>query len=275
MEKIYLIGSFTNPDWREEIIKKIPNRKFENPINHDQSSITRLNYSDMEAAKNGPSIAYVQQGKRLGTMSYAELGVARASGKSIISIDENPKEKKDSILEKIASYEFNSKEESIDFLNQNLFISSKYKPIPIINKTQNKDEMSSIIFAGDYNLEVDEMLHRNLSFIEKNISNFNVDSDIENFSTKNDILVVNFDKHKKHNPEALFAMGLAYQTKVPIILLEGNQIPYPPLLGLARRVMYGENRFSHIKEYLKNLKSQHISDEALVYYNLMNKFNHS
>jgi hypothetical protein len=90
---------------------------------------------------------------------------------------------------------------------------------------------------------------------------------------KLDLMVVNFDSGKKHDPKALFYMGVADATGVPVLLLEGNSIPYPPLLGLARRVLFGECRFEQAIEYLSNLGSQHISDEALVYYDLMKKFN--
>jgi hypothetical protein len=108
MEKgdIYMIGGFSG--WRQEFIDKLPNVEFDNPINHEQSSITRLNYSDMHSAANKPSLAYIPEGQRLGTMSYCELGVARAAGMPIIYVDEN--NEKDSVLEKIATYRFDTKE---------------------------------------------------------------------------------------------------------------------------------------------------------------------
>ena len=78
---------------------------------------------------------------------------------------------------------------------------------------------------------------------------------------------MNYDK------KALFAMGLAYATHIPVVELEGNNVIYPPLPGFSRRPFVGKDRFEHAQEYLTNLESQHISDEALVYYELMKKFN--
>lgn len=271
--EIYLIGSFTNPCWRQEFIDNVPNVKFDNPIHHEQSSITKLNYSDMNSASTKSSLAYVPQGKRLGTMSYAELGAARASGQTIISVDENPSESKDSILERIASHEFQSKKEAMEFLLKNSNKFKSFEPIEVIDKTKIKEEWKSLLFTGNYNLDVNQTLFKHSVLDSKKINIYDSSKfNLQNFSKDYDLLVVNFNKEDKHSPEALFLMGIAYQTKVPIILLEGHSIPYPPLLGLARRVLVGENRFEHLEEYLKNLESQHISDEALVYYNLMNKF---
>lgn len=268
--EIYLIGSFTNPCWRQEFIENVPGVKFDNPINHEQSSITKLNYSDMTSASTKPCLAYVPFGKRLGTMSYAELGAARASGQPIIAVDENSFENEDSVLERIASHEFYSKKEAIDFLNLNPNKLKSYQPIEIIDKTKTKNQCRNVLLYGLDNVDLGTSLNMNVcDFSGLKSKTFN----LQNFSKNHDLLVVNFNERDKHAPDALFLMGIAYTTKVPIILLEGHNIPYPPLLGLARRVMVGENRFEHLKEYLNNLKSQHISDEALVYYNLMNKFN--
>jgi len=96
---------------------------------------------------------------------------------------------------------------------------------------------------------------------------------LQDFSKKVDLLVTNFKPGSHYDPKTLFFMGVAYATKIPIISIEGNDFPYPPLLGLARRVFTGEKRFEILEEYLKNLKSQHIEDEALVCYNLFKKFN--
>ena len=97
--------------------------------------------------------------------------------------------------------------------------------------------------------------------------------DLENFAENFDIIVTNFSGGKPHNPVGLFHMGVGYATKVPILELEGNSAPYPPLLGLARRVLIGMDRFEHAEYYLKELGSQHINDESTVYYRLMKKFN--
>lgn len=261
-KQIYLIGGFSG--WRKDFTENLPNVEFDNPINHNQSSITKLNYSDMSSASSKPSLAFVPYSKRLGTMSYAELGAARAAGQPIISVDEN--EMKDSILEHICSYNFQSKQEAYEFLKTNPKLVSKYNPIPSINKTKTKEPCKNVLLYGFD--KIPEIDNKNMFITQDNMR-----YSIDDFSKENDLLVLNFDKGKKHSPEGLFLMGLAYKTEVPVILLEGNDIPYPPLMGLARRVMIGENRFDHLEEYLNNLESQHISDEAIVYYNLMSKFN--
>ena len=268
-EEIYMVGGFTG--WRQEFIDKLPKVKFDNPIYHNQSSITKLNSSDMGSASTKPCLAYVPEGKRLGTMSYCELGTARAAGMPIISIDEN--KEKDSILERIASYEFGSKDEAFKFLKNNPPLDSAYNGVSINNKTKNKEPCEKALLYGMFEIFLDNDTYNNgpltKDYVGLSSRNFSIDS----FSRDTDLLVVNFEKGQKHAADGLFLMGLAYYTEVPIILLEGNDVPYPPLLGLARRVMVGPNRFDHLNEYLKNLKSQHIADEALVYYNLMNKFN--
>ncbi|HKL23280.1 MAG TPA: hypothetical protein VJ895_00850 [Candidatus Nanoarchaeia archaeon] len=261
-DEIYMIGGFTG--WRKEFIENVPNVNFDNPINNNQSSIARLITDDMGAASIKSSLAYIEKNKRLGTMSYAELGTARAAGKPIISVDEN--EIKDSILEHICSYDFQTKEDCYKFLSDNPKLISKYNPIQKINKTKSKEPCKNVLLCGFDRLP--EIENSNM-FLTQDKMRYA----IEDFSKENDLLVVNFDKGKKHSPEGLFLMGLAYKTEIPIVLLEGNEIPYPPLVGLARRVMVGKNRFNHLNEYLTNLKSQHIEDESMVYYNLMKKFN--
>lgn len=263
--EIYLIGGFNG--WRKDFEVALPNVKFDNPINHEQSSITRLNHSDMYSAANKPSLAYVEKGKRLGTMSYAELGAARAAGMPIISVDEN--DIKDSILERIATHKFNSKEDAYGFLKTYSKFQSRYNSIPSNDKTKLMENYKSILLTGDYEKfkSIKIPKNKNIYFSQDYIDN------LDNLPKDIDLIVTNFDEGKKHNPEGLFFMGAGYQVKIPIILLEGNNIPYPPLVGLSRRPLFGEKRFEYLEEYINELGSQHISDEALTYYNLMNKFN--
>ena len=68
-------------------------------------------------------------------------------------------------------------------------------------------------------------------------------------------------------------MGLGYALDVPVLELEANIVPYPVLPGLARRTLFGPDRFIQAQYYLQNLTSQHIEEEAPVYYALMKKFN--
>jgi hypothetical protein len=268
-EEIYLVGGFTG--WRKDFINALPNIKFDNPIDHPQSSITKLNYSDTGSATIKPSLAYIEKGSRLGTMSYSELAVGRTTARPIIAVDEN--EIKDPILDLIASYKFENKQDAYNFLSQNPKLISNQNLIPQIDKTKSTEEYKSILFAGDFNKQIDELLHEQSAVYGRNCDVFNLKNNLEKIPEKYDLILVNFENENKHDPNALFLMGLGFQSKVPIIHLEGHNIPYPPLLGLARRVMIGPNRIEHAREYLKNLKSQHIKDEALVYYHLMKKFN--
>lgn len=264
---IYLIGSFGN-GWRDEVIDSLADFDFNDPRNHQQSSITRLDYSDMKAAMESDiALTTIPNGKRAGTMSYCELGGARAKGKCIIAIDEN--ENKDSLLKKIASHHYSTREGVLELLRENEY-KPKYPKIKTKDKTKIRDEYQNILFAGD--LQTIEPLIKEMEKTKKVLRGRNP-KNLENFSEETDLIVVNFDNGKPHEKHGLFYMGVGYATKVPILELEGNSVPYPPLLGLARRVLVGRDRFKQAKEYLTNLKSQHIDDEALVYYNLMKKFN--
>ncbi len=267
--EIYLIGGFTG--WRKDFINALPNTKFINPINNNQSSNARLITDDMGAASNKPSLAYIKEETRLGTMSYSELGGGRATARPIIAVDEN--EIKDLILDKVASYKFNTKEECYDFLSKNPKLISNQNSIPEIDKTKSREPYNSILFAGDINKQIDELLHEQVARYNKKVSIFDIGQNLEEIPNKYDIIVVNYENGKKHDKNALFLMGLGYQVKVPIISLEGNNIPYPPLQGLARRTLTGPDRLVYAREYLTNLKSQYIEDESMIYYELMKKFN--
>jgi len=247
----------------------LPNLSFDDPRDHNQSSITRLDFDDMNSAMNCPiSLVYLGNGKRAGTMSYCELGAARANGNCIVAVDEN--EEKDSLIEQIASNYFTSKQKALEFLKESKF-NPDYNSIKKNDKTSNKNPCRNILFTG--NLEEMNELIEEVSKYKKVYTRPPING-LDDFSEKFDTVVVNFKKGEDHNKHGLYHMGLAYATKVPIIELEGNSaFPYPPLLGLARRVFTGKQRFTVAQEYLKQLGSQHIADEAKLCYELMNKFN--
>jgi hypothetical protein len=267
--KAYSIGSFSG--WRDEIISVLPFIEFDDPRNHDQSSITRLDYQDMESAMSCPiSIVYLYNDKRAGTMSYCELGASRAKGNIIIAIDEN--EKKDSLIEKIASHYFTSKERTINFLSKNQnSLSPKYNEIFENNKTKDKTPCKNVLFSGD--LEEIQELMENVKKCGKNVYSKPPVQELDNFGDKFDLVVVNFKKDLNYHKYGLYHMGIGYATKVPIIELDGNPFPYPPLLGLARRVFTGDKRFEIAEKYLSELNSQHISDEAMICYKLFKEYN--
>lgn len=60
---------------------------------------------------------------------------------------------------------------------------------------------------------------------------------------------------------------------MPVLLLIENETIDRKIARLSRRPLAGTGMLEPAKEYLNNLKSQHINDEALVYYNIMEKFN--
>jgi hypothetical protein len=264
--KIYPIGSFSG--WRDEFINKFSNFNWDDPRNHIQSSIAKLDYSDMSGAMNcSISFIYMAENKRAGTMSYAELGASRAKGNCIIAFDED--NTKDDLISKISSHYITSRDELENLLNGHNY-SKKFSEIQPMDKTANHKPYESVLFTGDvYSMGplINKTLKDKKVFVNKSLD------DLDNFSDEIDLIVVNFDKGKKHDKKGLFFMGMGYALDIPVIELEGNVIPYPPLLGLARRALVGKDRFKQAEHYLKNLKSQHITDEALVYYDLMKKFN--
>lgn len=260
--KVYTIGSFSG--WRDEIEGKLSgDYKHDDPRNHSQSSIARLDWEDMNSAMNCPvSLIYIPKGKRAGTMSYAELGASWARGNCIISVDGN--DEKDNLLRGIASYSFENFGDAIQHLNN--LSSYEGERLNTKDRTESHERCKHVMFVGDYH----SGLLTKLAETGKN-SLVNPDFDyFENVHEQVDLIVADFEKG--HNSRGLFYMGVGYALEIPTILVEGNNVPYPPLLGLSRRVMVGDKRHEQLEFYLENLESQHISDEAMVYYDLMKKF---
>lgn len=266
-KSIYLIGTFGN--WRDFFIDSLPDYDFNDPREHNQSSISKLDREDMGAAQNCEiSLVYIPKGKnRAGVTSYAEMGAARASGNSIIVVDEGTEI--DKFSKAIACYYFQNKEEAVHFLRtQN--IKSFYDRIPINNRTKTIETYENILFTGD--LDKMQGLIKKMQETKRCFIDYNP-LDVNDFSKKYDLIVVNFNRNKDQDKKGLFALGLTDATDMVAVELEGNPIPYPPLAGLNRRFFVGKDRFKHAEYYLTKLDSQHISDEALVYYDVMKNFN--
>jgi len=265
MDKIYTIGSFSG--WRDEVEGKLSeNYELDDPRKHSQSSIARLVTDDMNSAMNCPvSLIYTPRGKRAGTMSYAELGASWAMGNTIIAVDENTRE--DELISKISSYSFENFDDATWWLN-NPGYNDNREGLEVRDRTESREPYEGVLFAGNYNGigNIAEMLGKKKTFLGNMLELEKFDS----IHNQIDLIVANFEKG--HDKKALFYMGMGYALKIPTILVEGNSVPYPPLLGLARRVLVGDKRHEQLNYYLENLKSQHISDEAVVYYNLMKKF---
>jgi len=275
--KVYPIGGFRTDDlkysdWRDFFIENLPNLDFDDPREHNQSSVARLDTGDMNSAMSCPiSLVYLFGNKRAGTMSYCELGASRARGNCIIAVDEN--EKKDSLIEQIASHYYTDKERALDFLQEGDFNFGKHFPIKGKNKTKTREPCKSVLFTGSLEEEGMERLIEEVSKF-KEVHTRPPINELDNFSDKYDLVVANFPCGEQHSKYGLYHMGIAYATEVPIIELEGNsKFPYPPLPGLARRLFVGKERFEVAREYLERLQSQHISDEALICYELMTKWN--
>ncbi len=262
--KIYTIGSFSG--WRDKVGANLSDAyEFDDPRNHSQSSIARLVTDDMSSAMNCPiSLIYTPDGKRAGTMSYAELGASWASGNTIISVDENYD--REELVREVSQLSTDNFGDATRFLNGNKFYKRAGK-LKVRDRTESKEPYREVLFTGGPCQE--GILRKVLSTGRRTIINPEPRY-FEPVSEDVDLIVTNFQKG--HDKTGLFYMGVGYALKIPVIMVEGNSVPYPPLLGLSRRVMVGEKRFEQLDYYLENLESQHIAEEAKVYYNLMKKF---
>ncbi|MDP3966139.1 MAG: hypothetical protein Q8Q04_01265 [archaeon] len=270
-EGIYLIGAFTNPDWREDFTLKFPNLNWKDPKNNPQSSMSKTVYTDMKSSMESPSsIVYIPKGRTsAGTTSYGELGGARAMGNAIITIDESEMEK-ERILEDISSYYFSDKEEAYSLLEKEPIISKHSKVIPRNNPFE-KENYENVYVEGNV-LGITKQIVK-LKNKGKKIEHGLKVNQLEKFS-QTDLMIVNFDKGKNYdNKKALYFMGVAYALDIPVILVDENPANYPTLPALSRRTFHDENRIERLDFYLDRLESLKIGDEALVYYELMKKFN--
>ncbi|NCN86841.1 hypothetical protein GW932_03330 [archaeon] len=234
----YLVGSFSGTEWRDRYIENNPQIIWEDPRYHEQSSIKRLVTSDISSARNNEfPVGHRRKGKALGTMSYAEMAEARAKGKTIIVTDEN--EENDSILEKIASYYTHSEEDTYNLLKNPELLQSKYSSLPV-KTTFGKYE--KIFFAGDTHSILD--LTKKLNQTKQIVTNGN----LENFSNNVDLVVINFEEG--WNDKGVFYLGLAHALNIPSIILEGNNLAYPPLTGIANKTFFGKERYNNLEKFL-------------------------
>ncbi len=244
----YTIGRFDpKKDWRDELKEKVPGVKWVDPRNNEQSSIKRLNNDDFgENGVNGSYFSYghVDNGKVIGTTSYAEVGDAWALGKPLIIADENSHA--DPLLEEIFSYLFPSDEEAAKYLRKNAdhLKAMDHRPI---RKKGSISSFDNILFAGD--LEgakntIERLSHRHGVFEAQNIS------EAKKLIPKTDLVVINFEKG--YNPVGVSYLGIAYGMGINSISLDGNKILYPPLTGLAKIVFMGDNRGENFMDFIQN-----------------------
>lgn len=262
--KIYLAGSFYN--FRDKIIQALPDFEFADPRKHRQHSISSLVEDDMNEAETSPILlACFPKGKTRGTMTYAEIGASRANGNYVIIADEN--ERKDGLLLNFADKTFDEIDQAIEFLktNKNNIFCSKFKPINW-EKTDLNREVTDIFLAGGSFHFLDFLTTGTNKRVYQpfNLGSLNSFRDM-------DLTICNFPEKEDWDRPQIFYMGVSYALQTPIILLDEKEIPYPPLTGLARRIFRKENA---LLEYVQNIKSQKIEDEAKVMYDLFKKYDH-
>jgi hypothetical protein len=256
-KRIYLAGSFY--DFRDRIIEALPDMEFSDPRTHRQNSIAQLVEDDMKDAAECPVMfACFPRGKARGTMTYAEIGAAKAKGNYIIIADEN--EQTDYNLNKIADLKFNKIDEAIEFIKH---VECGKNGREII-KTSPDDKFRIFLTT---NHEYTEGLEKIAQNGKKIITSKEIDSVAE--CNHMDLIVAHFPKGLERDRRAIFMMGMSYSIGIPICILDENPIIYPPLAGLARRIFTQKEPFL---DYLNMLKSQKIDDEAKVMYHLFEKY---
>ncbi len=258
--KIYLAGSFF--DFRDKIIQALPDNNFDNPRNNRQFCISALVEDDMtKAIGDKILLACFPKGKTRGTATYAEIGASRISGNYIIIADEN--QDKDPLLRTFADINLDSIDEAIGFLkdNRNKVLKSNYERI------QGKKEfgkVENIFFAGneDHLKKLD--LNKLIYFYDDSNPQYSL-SIFKNF----DLTLAHFPEAGDWSRKQIFFMGVSYALKIPVIMLDEKEVPYPPLNGLVRRVFRTKRS---LVDYLDSLESQKVEDEAKVMYNLFKKY---
>ena len=259
-ESIYLAGVFS--DWRDGFRERLQRYDIKDPRHHRQQAIAKLVEDDMNAAQHSDIIlAYFPKGEVRGTMTYAEMGAARARGKCIITVDEDGE---NSFFGKVASYSFRDKEEAFALLE-----SGKYEPKFNRIKKESDGICRSVLFAGalsKFSSTISEVAKTKTCRTDYDASN------LESFAKDVDITVVKFDD-KEGKKEAIFYMGLSYALKIPIILCTSNPVIYAPLAGLSRRIFTGPKQREIVEKYLNSLHEQNIESEFKIYQKLRKEYN--
>lgn len=264
-EKLYLAGRFGN--WRDGIIRALGD-KYEiiDPRDHRQNAIAKLVEDDMSGSRTSPiTLTCLPRGTSPPTMTFAENGGSRARGNCIIVVDEN--ENHVPLFEKIASYSFTDRKKAVSLLRgENAILNALY---PRISRKE-KEVCKNVLFAGNIDAqEIDQVIHTT-----SKTKGVRVDYDLghlEDFGEDVDLLVVNFERGPRCK-KAIFYMGLCYTLDIPVVLCTGNPIVYPPLAGLARRIFTDNERHDVLQDYLRDLDSLKIEDEAQIMYGLFEKY---
>lgn len=262
-EEIYLAGSFY--DFRDKIISSLPEFNFSDPRIHRQHSIATLVEDDInEAIKCPVLLACFPKGKSRGTMTYAEIGASRTRGNCIIIADETGQ--RDSFLDSVSDYKIGSIGEAIDFLKNNKLERNPSKTI--IKKQKNSEGLDIFLAANkEYFGEIEKIEQD-----DKRITHYDDLKGLADFG-KFDLTVIHFPKGVEIDRKAVFFAGMSYALEIPVISIEENPVPYPPLLGLARRVFYERKPALYYLNNLTERDSLKIDNEARLMYDIFKKFN--
>lgn len=260
-DKIYLAGSFY--DFRDKIISELPELTFDDPRKNRQYCISATVEDDMKkASKDKVLLACFPKGKSRGTMTYAEIGASRAKGNFVMIADEN--EEKDELLSDIADVNFDSINEAISYLKkENNDLKSYYDPVAPLKKL---GDIETIVFAGNKK----QLEKLNLPKFAYSLDNLFDPGHYPLSCLENvDLTIAHFPKKGDWDRKQIFFMGASYALQIPVILLDEKEVPYPPLLGLARRVFTTKRS---LRDYIGALESNTIEKEAGIMYNLFKKY---
>lgn len=267
MLKIYLIGSFHN--FRDYIIKSLPQYLFADPRLHHQSSSAKMVVDDMNEAENCPiAIAVFPKGKSRGVMSYAEIGATKVNGNTLITVDED--ENFDPFLKKLTKPEhyFISLDSTIGYLASNPHIELNHRQ-QIISKYPPGEKgiipMNRVYICGTIDptirgiVEEASRLRPDKQYVLKSDEYEDLKEII-----KNDLVVANFPADKDWDRHACAMLGAAYSHDISTVIMDQHKVKYPPLQALARRHMSPEMML----KYITRVDDLNIGAESGVMYNL-------
>lgn len=272
---INLVGSYHG--FRDEIIKALPGYPLRDPRRNRQTATAKIVIDDLANAEES-DICFVvaPRGKSRGVMTYVEIGDSYAHGKYVINVDEN--EVPDQFLITFSDKSLTNLRDGIEFILNNNFKLEKKRDVPPNTGYANSLKKASerrplnIFLHGSLQNGLKEIMHHKLeNRIQKNFFTPSNDAftDFELFR-EIDYLIVHFPKGEEINRQACFFMGVSWAYNIPIIVIEENPVPYPPLQAVARR------QFRNLKpalDYISLLETPEVENESTLMYQLFQKYN--
>jgi len=88
--RIYLVGPFTNPDWRDRVMEEAPMHSYVDPRNNEQAACVTVTRDDLIAGVEGTDMTflYFPDGSQ-DTGACIEAGVAFGKRRFITLVNEN------------------------------------------------------------------------------------------------------------------------------------------------------------------------------------------